>query len=213
MTHPDNYPTATIERISNRGARNPHRHRPGAYILVHNPTGLFYVGSTADLGKRWIEHQYQLKSKTHINPRIEACYTSLSDYSFRYHPTDSLVEARQMEKEWLQYYATDPQCTNYSGRPPSAAVRQKLSAVHKGIKKSPEHAAAIARYYRTHGLKPELMAQLKARTGERNPNAKAVIVDGVRYPTGSAAARALNLKRSVFQRRLEAVEWPTYHYE
>ncbi|MDH2154219.1 GIY-YIG nuclease family protein [Stenotrophomonas sp. GD03657] len=211
MKHTDK-PLTHLTHKGDRNKRNPVKGYPGAYKVVHTLTGTYYIGSTGNLGLRWNSHRHELQNGRHLNPKLQSVFTTIDDYEFHYFQTDTLAEAREMEAVWIRVHASDPLCVNYTGTPPPETTRKKISAAHLGKPKTTEHAANISKYYREHGLKPELMEQLKGRTDERNPNAKAVEVDGVRYPTGSAAARALGLARSVFQRRLESASWPTYRY-
>jgi hypothetical protein len=48
--------------------------KPALYLIEQVSTGLVYVGSTADVSRRWTGHRRALRAGTHVNKRLQAAW-------------------------------------------------------------------------------------------------------------------------------------------
>jgi group I intron endonuclease len=75
---------------------------PGVYVITHEPTGIYYVGSTGNLYERRSNHIAELKQHRHVNRRLQDTWGgSLDDYTFKFEACDSRDEALDLEQEVL----------------------------------------------------------------------------------------------------------------
>ena len=109
---------------------------PAAYIITHEPTGMFYIGSTGKIGARWSGHRYDLSNNRHKNKKLQSVFTEIGDYSLEVLSIGTLEEVRTTEQRLLDRYLGDELCCNtapnamnsLAGRTPeeTAEVRQLI---------------------------------------------------------------------------------------
>jgi predicted GIY-YIG superfamily endonuclease len=188
---------------------------PGAYAIIHNPTGRFYVGSTQNLQERFHVHRNSLVNGTHYNAKLQEVFTSLDDISIEIAVASSVEEARRGEQTLLDKYWHDPDCCNVAvnaipgwtpGNVPEHIIeknRQRSigNQYAKGHVVSDEAREAV-RQANT-GLKrsPETLDRMSsAKDHLKRP----VLIDGVRYAGVRDAAIALGIPLGTARARLDA---------
>lgn len=141
------------------GATSP-LSRPGVYAVTHTPSGRLYIGSSADMTRRWGYHRSAIRVGRHENDPLQALgiadgMASLSITVLEYVESGKLIEA---EQRWLDHYrpsglllnlapnagstvgtpvraeVRERHRINSTGRVNSAATRAKISAAHMGKK-------------------------------------------------------------------------------
>lgn len=210
---------------------------PGVYVIHHTQTGRFYVGSAGNVPERLSTHRNRLRSGTHENRHLQAAYNDSADLTFTTMLTTSRETAFDREQATLDFFRGSPALFNIGVedvRVPSKGVkrsdetrekialsktglihtaehRQNISQALKGVPKPPGFSEHLREVNLNHPRRAELNANLSdTRWSGDNPHAKGVSINGVLYGSGSEAARALGLSRSVFSRRLDSPNYPTY---
>jgi len=110
----------------------------GAYLIVCNPNGKWYVGSSVNVKKRWSEHRYDLNKNQHPNRHLQNAWNKYgaSAFSFllakRCPPERSaLQECEQTIMDMKSDFNIQDVAYNPAGRVVSAATRDKLSVSTK----------------------------------------------------------------------------------
>lgn len=137
----------------------------GTYILrLLSADGIYYIGSTENVMKRYEEHVRYFKAGTHHNKALQAGWDREPPvYEFIIMPTDTLDEARAMEQSLIRANLEDPLMTNIG-----------LSAIGgDNLTRNPRRSEiieAIARSIRIHvdSLTPEERKQKWSKPGEQN---------------------------------------------
>ena len=202
--------------------------RVGAYKLVHNASGRYYIGSTADFDSRKSVHLSVLRSGRHYNQALQELFNGAPEVSFEFHETETRDKAYDIEQKFLDEGSSDVLMLNVSRdarkhtakevlsvthreniskalkgrtfdddwvrklsiaatvRLASDDTKSKMSAAQKGIKKTPQHIkAAASAMIETKGLK--------------------LSIDGIEYPTLTAASAALKLDARFIMRRVNSL--------
>ncbi len=106
----------------------------GIYIIRHEPTGRFYVGSSINISQRWREHRYQLRHNKHKNPHLQASWNKYGEQAFIFiiieecDPT-IIIEREQYyldQHEW--YYNQNLQADRVTH---TDEVREKIAAANR----------------------------------------------------------------------------------
>lgn len=195
----------------------------GAYILVHENTGLKYVGSSADLDGRMSSHLYALRHDKHYRADLQEAFNKDPTVKMLKFPTNNRDEAYQREGELLQEHKDCSNLVNRSldpyssrgvipteetrkklsekrqGRVFSEETKQKISAAHKGVAKS-EHAKENMRLAQMKLLRdsPKSLERLLANTVKQS---KPITVDGITYPSLHEASRQLGIHRATVKKK------------
>lgn len=182
----------------------------GIYEIVNMKTGRRYIGSTARLSIRFLQHRSKLRKGTHDNPSLQNAWNKYGEESFLYR-TLELCEKDQLlivEQRWLdliysdgtRHYNIAPFATSGAkGRAPSTETRGKQSvavkaaytpekrAAHSAILKArctPEYRQAMSEKHKAAwaSLSDERKDEIKAArlAGANKPRAKAKQIAGVR---------------------------------
>lgn len=86
---------------------------PGVYVITHEPTGIYYVGSTGNLYERRSNHIGGLRRHRHVNKRLQDTWGGLlDDYTFKFEACNSRDEALDLEQEVLDKLWDMPLCAN-----------------------------------------------------------------------------------------------------
>lgn len=128
---------------------------PGVYRIVDVETGRFYIGSSVNIAKRWLQHRYRLERGTHPNPIVQALWNAnparLRIETIRLCELDkqSILVAEQEALDAAGVGA-NRMCMNvlavagsHLGRKRSEATRAALSASQKGKRHTEEARAKM----------------------------------------------------------------------
>lgn len=121
---------------------------PGAYIMTHRPTGVYYVGSSSNLYLRHRGHLDKLRIGKHRTQRLQELYRGPSEFEFKLIETLDTEEARGVEQTLLDEHLGNPLCCNVA---PDAVNTWDVmpenvrSAMTVGRLKSEKWRAAISR--------------------------------------------------------------------
>lgn len=78
--------------------------RSGIYKITNTVNGKFYVGSSADIDKRWYDHKRELMLNIHTNPKLQHSWNKHGENKFTFAIVEN-VEADQSKLfEREQYY-------------------------------------------------------------------------------------------------------------
>ena len=132
--------------------------RPGIYRITHTPSGLIYIGSSVNVGRRWNDHKRNLRIRQHRSKSMQVMWDSDGLTAFRIDVLEFIDDGRcrlvEREQHWIDHLtpyvpgigfntsmnAAGGCCTG----PVSAEVRAKASAALLGRKHSDIHKARIA---------------------------------------------------------------------
>jgi group I intron endonuclease len=172
--------------------------------------GHFYVGSSSDLANRERQHRNGLLRGNHGNPKMQNCWNKYKVFEFIVLDECGTDELLHREQLLIDAHINDPKNANLAptagsalGFVHSAATRAKLSALRKGIPKSPEWRAKLSASQtgRKRGpFSPEWRANLaasqkgKGKTAEHRANLSAALT-GKRYSASHCAAISAGLLR------------------
>jgi len=152
---------------------HPNLNLSGIYAITHLPSGLYYVGSSIKIAKRWREHQCALRKGTHHAPRLQKAWIKDGQESFALSVLEYVADLNALiscEQAWIDRlrpcdpkkgfnmlpFADSPKGRKLSaearakmaaanrGRVVSAETREKLRAANKGRKRSAETRARMA---------------------------------------------------------------------
>ena len=128
----------------------------GIYTIICLKNGKFYVGSSIDILKRKNQHIKRLRTKSHINPKLQAAFNKYGEENFIFFLVERCVtdELSKIEQEYLdEIKPTSDDVFNLSltsgggkitqfspnkGKKFSLEYRTKLSISHLGKKLSNE---------------------------------------------------------------------------
>lgn len=173
------------------------RYRGGVYTVTHEPTGIYYIGSTHNIGSRINNHRGTLERNQHRNPILQEAYNKQPHgLKFWYENTKDRKEAYKREQELLDKAINDPKCCNISRLAESTAAgiahikhiqKSKSELMKKWHRENPERA------------KSTTQAMMEARR-------KGVMWDGVEYTSLRKAWEANGKNWSLIYRRLKDPE-------
>lgn len=119
---------------------------PAAYILTHESTGMFYIGSSGNIKVRLAAHKNTLARGVHDSTTLQELYAHDDEMSVEILKTRNKEEALNLEQQLLDEHYGQPFCINKAkdarvsgkGIYPTDEVREKQSKAHLGQKRSPE---------------------------------------------------------------------------
>jgi group I intron endonuclease len=129
--------------------------------------GKFYIGSSVNLSKRWVNHKAKLRKGTHANHHLQNTWNLLGQDAFKFSILElcSIENLIEVEQKWIDL--TD--CCNpeigfnlfkKAGRIWDGDSRKshgdRISTALRGKLKSKEHRAALAQSKRTMSDEKEL---------------------------------------------------------
>lgn len=191
---------------------------PGAYIITHLPTGVYYIGSSQNIGRRIVNHRNQLQMGTHPNKRLLETVKSLDELSIVSHPTETLDQARDKEQELLDKHHGQDLCCNVGtgSRSPWSigGVPESLKKLNRGRALGNRHSEGhvvsdevkdAVRRANT-GLKrsEETIAKLRAAAPTCQMIPRQVSVNGIVYDSISAAAKAHGVSSPTVRNRIQS---------
>ena len=91
--------------IKNRGDRIVSR-MCGVYKITCLPNGMFYIGSSIDIYKRWDNHRWQLKHNKHTNNYLQNAWNKYGEDNFVFEILELCENKDQfnLEQEYLNKY-------------------------------------------------------------------------------------------------------------
>jgi group I intron endonuclease len=132
----------------------------GVYQIKNTITDYIYVGSSANIERRWTTHRYYLKRGTHKNDLLQAAWNEYGLELFNWsilHSVGTIVEARELEQKLLdqikcEFIPTYNLCFDGKGAILTERSRHKISLALRGRKFTEEHRRKISkgitgRYY------------------------------------------------------------------
>lgn len=182
---------------------------PACYMLIHKPTGMFYIGSTSNILSRKRVHKSALLNGQHANPKLTELfrkYGKWEDFEWKIFLVNEREEAFIMEQELLDLHWGDPLLLNSSkdARKPICGIEmsadvfeKRRKAIHAALSQ-PERRALLSATLKETWNQGDRRAR---RCGEGNPFAKPVWVNNVRYGSVKDAMRTLKLDEKTIRRR------------
>lgn len=79
----------------------------GIYIITNTVNDKAYIGSTNNLGGRWIVHRNNLRHNKHCNPHLQASWNRYGESTFEFGTLeylDELEELAKAEQFWIDVY-------------------------------------------------------------------------------------------------------------
>lgn len=206
---------------------------PGVYILQHNTSSMFYVGSTSNLYQRAASHRSKLKCGRHEVPEIQKAYELSPGITIVALPTKNVEEARSLEQVLLDQNRADSRCLNKAsdaytprkgmapsnkGKSPSEETRKKISEANQGRTFTPEQRENMSlsrtgkkrssefcqRQSERMKGKPINEGAQRAAEAYRKEQSKAVVVNGEMFPSVLAAAQHFGVDRSTVKYRAQS---------
>lgn len=120
----------------------------GIYKILCVESQRFYIGSSVQIEKRWVQHRRALRVKKHRNPRMQAAWDKYGDASFLFMIVEECSEEflKDREQYWIDHTAATTSGFNIEryARVITATHREKLSET-KGRTISIAHKAAMSR--------------------------------------------------------------------
>lgn len=180
-----------------------------SYCLLSPATGLFYIGSSGDLGFRIKRHLRYLSQGRHWNKALQDAWSLHGDVylsSCVHYPT--IEEARACEQLLLDIYLGQPLCVNRShsakGARPFGTVATEETKQLLSVKNTGEanpmagriHSDETRRKMRE-AWKPVIINEEYLAKVSRQ-----VIIDGVVYPSVRGAARELGISPVTIRERI-----------
>lgn len=158
----------------------------GVYSITNIKSKKRYVGSSANIERRWRRHLVDLRGGAHHSRHLQSAWNKYGELAFRFEVVstcepDNLIAQEQFWIDAFQAadekhgYNRAPQAGNRFGLKCSNETRAKLSASHKGRKPSEETRARLSIAMREAQNRPEVRAKRVASlTGKKHsPEAKA----------------------------------------
>lgn len=112
---------------------------PGVYRIIDEKTGRFYIGSSVNVSKRWLQHRYRLGRGTHQNPILQSIWRVSPDrlrietIASCGHDKAEILRAEQIELD-AAGVGSNRLCMNVL----------PVAGSHLGRKRSAETCAALA---------------------------------------------------------------------
>lgn len=189
----------------------------GIYQLIHRPSGYFYIGSSGDLNRRKWNHLSLLKSGTHPIKKLQVLYNENPEIDWVVTPSSTREQAYLIELALIKQCDGNPLRLNVVTLPrggslpasvdPSRSERDaKTSRGLRGKKLSVEHKASISAGkmggHHSDETKALMSSQRKGR--DNSWNWRAIIIDGVHYPSARHASESLGLPAGTINARVNS---------
>ena len=140
---------------------------PGIYKIICTINRKYYVGSTIDLNRRWVDHRRALRKGRHDNPHLQNAWNKYGESAFMIEILEYVMPWALIDREqyWLdklkpynpkigfnialkaqasmrgrtQSLEARKKLSNYRmGKPLSPEIRAKMSVTRRGMKSLPE---------------------------------------------------------------------------
>jgi group I intron endonuclease len=74
----------------------------GIYKITNKKNGKFYIGSSKNIKRRWVEHKNDLNNNQHINPKLQNAWNFYGESNFDFLILESIEEDKLLSRE--QFY-------------------------------------------------------------------------------------------------------------
>ncbi|UQT03168.1 endonuclease [Serratia phage vB_SmaS-Totoro] len=190
----------------------------GVYILQLNDVDRVYIGSSYNIYKRLMEHKNALKSNQHHNRSLQKTFNLFSGQ-----PTDKIkvilirttetmtpfwlenVALSQIKKEQPVFNIGDLAEAPALGVPKSEESRRKMSLAKMGKVASEETKRKMSEVRKGRPNSEEHIRNTATAIS------KAIMGDGIKYPSASECARILGINQSSITRRLVNKNYPGWY--
>jgi len=153
----------------------------GIYKILNLITGLFYIGSTGNFNRRFIEHKKLLRHSNHKNSYLQNTWNKHSELNFKFEileiiesPTKELLADR--EQYWINLtecykrhigYNIRPKAENNLGVKFSDDFRKKRVIIQTGKRPSLETRARMSNSHKNRIRSPDIGIKIsKAKKGK-----------------------------------------------
>lgn len=118
-----------------------HKAEGGIYAIEHIPSGMLYVGSTANFKMRWKGHRTLLRAGSHSNMHLQKAWNKYGEQQFYFKLLEVVENADDLLKRELHWFGVTSCCNKDYGynitsdplrRTWSKEQREALSASTKG---------------------------------------------------------------------------------
>lgn len=116
----------------------------GIYIIKNTISAKFYIGSTNNIKKRWLDHKRELKKNKHHSPRLQNAWNKYGEESFTFEVVEEVQNVlllEEIEQHYLDVLKPYDENVGYNismfaqasmrGRKHSETTKQKISDVWK----------------------------------------------------------------------------------
>jgi len=206
------------------------------YIKQHNKTGLKYFGKTVKdpilyngSGNRWMNHlKVHGRDITTVWCRLFSNTDKLVEYALNFSEKNNIVES----EEWANLQPENGIDGNVAGNKCSSETKNKISRntinTHKGqipwnkgkamsatykakiVKGLEKYRIANPDWYEKSFGNPAIREKREAK--RLAVICKPVCVDGIIYPSATATAKALGLKKTTLIKRVLSKNFESYRY-
>lgn len=200
------YETHDFKYVQNIKAARQYRFKTGTYILVHQKTGFYYIGSTADVRGRLGVHFGRLEKETHVNSRLQDAYNMCPIFDIYVLECKSREKALEIELSLIDMFQNkvfniQQNSSAHAFRKASDETRQKLSESHRGYVHTKEQRRKISESLKNHPDRERLIAN---KTSGNHVRAQGVIVQGKYYASIREAQRETNIPWSTLMFRIKS---------
>jgi len=215
-------PNAT-DTFKNRIKKLKTKKISGTYLLKHDLSGQFYVGSSINMGSRHTEHIKDLRNGEHCRKALQKLYDQDPNFTFENTPfgvsegKEMLEQVRSAEQTLLDKFRGDPLLLNsatdaklpWKGMKHSDETKAKMSASAMGRPISQRALDALVERNKTVVVSDETRRRM-SDAHKNSPRAadvirrkmKPVLIDGVSYESATDAARQLGLSQGCVRKRV-----------
>lgn len=171
--------------------------KPAAYVIEHEKSGKFYVGSTGNAAQRKRGHLSDLRCGVNSNKELQDAFNDDPGLKFTFVLTPNREAAYDFEQKLLDHHKSDPRLCNTApdarvpgkGMVRSEETRARISEVQIG-KVSPLRGRTLSEEQR--------QKIVDTRERLRTP----VVIDGVQYQSLSEAGQAMGVTASRIRKRI-----------
>ena len=196
------------------------------YLIRHETSGLFYIGSTDSFYRRQINHLSKLRRGEHYNRLLQYAYDLDKNITWETIEFETRDQAAEHEYKLIREHSDDPKMVNVIGAPARPETKEKMKAAWTEDRKE-ERRVEVEKYwtddfYKNKSLamtgtkasletKEKMSAQRKgskksvewaAEMAKRI--SKAIIIDGVEYPSKAAASKHLGIPEKTLGHRIKS---------
>lgn len=196
------------------------------YLIRHLTSGLFYIGSTDSFCRRQINHLSKLRRGEHYNKLLQYAYDLDKNLKWETIEFETRELAAEHEYKLIRDYSNDPNMVNVIGAPASLETKEKMKAAWTEDRKE-DRRTEVEKYwtedfYKNKSVsmtgtkasvetKEKMSAQRKGSVKSITWAAemakrisKAVIIDGIEYPSKASAAKQLGLAVKTLDHRIKS---------
>ena len=189
--------------------------------MTHSVSGVFYIGSTANMRRRGNEHLADLARRDHDNKRLQQAFNDSPLFTWEFIQMDDKEASKNHELYLIHKHAGNPLLANVIGLSPSEETSEKRQLYWTPERRA-EKAIQIAGLIRTDETREKIAA---TKRGVKRPvemmeklngaKRKSVTLDGTTYISVMHAGAALGLDPKTVTNRIKSldVKWIGWMFE